>query len=237
MSFLEVRNLDVFYGRLQAVRGVSLRVEEGQLVALLGANGAGKTSIIRAISGLVPVRGDSIAFDGRPLSRVPAVQRVVRGIATVPEGRELFRSLTVEENLRMGAYRRRDRPAVQRDLRWIYGLFPALGAKRDVFAASLSGGQGQMLAVGRALMANPRLLLLDEPSHGLAPNLVEEIFGLIARLQRERNLSVLLVEQNANQALALAAYGYVLEAGTLALEAPTAELVRDPRVKKLYLGG
>jgi branched-chain amino acid transport system ATP-binding protein len=234
---LSVRELDVFYGRLQAVHGVSLDVDRGQIVALLGANGAGKTSVIRAVSGLVPVSGKSVAFDGRWLGHMRPGRRVALGIATVPEGRELFRSLTVAENLRMGAYLRRDKAGIRRDLDWIYDLFPALAVKRGASAASLSGGQGQMLAIGRALMANPRLLLLDEPSHGLAPNLVDEIFRLIPRLAGERNLSILLVEQNANQALLVSHYAYVLETGTLALHGPTAQLVHDPRVRALYLGG
>jgi branched-chain amino acid transport system ATP-binding protein len=234
---LSVRELDVFYGRLRAVHAVSFHVERGQIVTLLGANGAGKTSVIRAMSGLVPVAGRRILYDGRWLDRTRPGRRVALGIATVPEGRDLFRSLTVAENLRMGAYLRRDQAAVHRDLEWIYEVFPALALKRTAIAATLSGGQGQMLAIGRALMADPRLLLLDEPSHGLAPNLVDEMFELISRLRRERNLSILLVEQNANQALSVADYGYVLETGALALEGPTAELIHDPRVRALYLGG
>ncbi|GAC1443378.1 MAG: ABC transporter ATP-binding protein [Chloroflexota bacterium] len=237
MAFLSVRNLDVFYGRLHAVRSLSFQVERGQAVTLLGANGAGKTSVIRALCGLTPVRGASVSFDGKELRGVSAAKRVALGIGTVPEGRDLFRSLTVDENLRMGAYLRRDRSAVRRDLAWLYEVFPALDEKRKATAGSLSGGQGQMLAIGRALMAEPRLLLLDEPSHGLAPNLVDEIFGFIPRLQQERGVSVLVVEQNANKALSAATYGYVLEAGVLALEGPTEKLMHDPRVKDLYLGG
>lgn len=227
----------MYYGHLQAVRDLSLRVEDGQVVALLGANGAGKTSVIRAISGLVATPDHAITFDGTPLRHMRADRRARLGIATVPEGREIFSSLTVAENLKMGAYRRRDGSGVRADLKWVYALFPALAEQRNAAAAALSGGQGQMLAIGRALMSRPRLLLLDEPSHGLAPILVEEIFALLARLQRERELSILLVEQNANKALAVASYGYVLETGILALEGPTSELARDPRVRQLYLGG
>jgi branched-chain amino acid transport system ATP-binding protein len=237
LSFLSVRELDVFYGRLHAVRGVSFQVEQGQLVTLLGANGAGKTSVIRALAGLVPIPRAIIELDGRRVDRLRPDRRVRLGIATVPEGRDLFRTLTVEENLRMGAYGRRDRGSIQADLARMYDVFPALAQKRRVHAGALSGGQGQMLAIGRALMANPRLLLLDEPSHGLAPNLVEEIFRLIPRLQHERDLTTFLVEQNANKALSVASYGYVLEAGSLMLEGTTAELAHDPRVKQLYLGG
>jgi branched-chain amino acid transport system ATP-binding protein len=219
------------------VRRLSFQVEEGQIVTLLGANGAGKTSVIRAVCGLVPVPGDPLTYSGRPLNHLRPEMRVALGIATVPEGRELFRSLTVDENLRLGAFRRRDRAAVARDLAWVYDLFPVLAARRKQFAGTLSGGQGQMLAIGRALMAAPRLLLLDEPSHGLAPLIVDEIFALIPRLRAERALSILLVEQNANKALTVASYGYVLEAGSLALEGPTKQLLRDPRVRALYLGG
>jgi len=221
---------------LHAVHDLSFDVAQGQLVTLLGANGAGKTSVIRAISGLIAAPG-TINLDGAPLHGAGPHRRVRMGIATVPEGRELFRPLSVTENLMMGAYTRKDRAAVRRDLDWIFALFPALAAKRQAHAGTLSGGQGQMLAIGRALMAAPRLLLMDEPSHGLAPLLVEEIFQLIPRLQRERNLSVLLVEQNAGKALTVTSYGYVLEAGNLALEGPTDELRHDQRVRALYLGG
>jgi branched-chain amino acid transport system ATP-binding protein len=233
---LIARDLDVFYGPLQAVRRLSFSVDEGQIATLLGANGAGKTSVIRAICGLVPVRGGTVEY-GRRLNGLRPDARVALGIATVPEGRELFRSLTVEENLRIGAFRRHDRAAIAADLAWVYDLFPILAARRRQLAGTLSGGQGQMLAIGRALMTAPRLLLLDEPSHGLAPLIVDEIFTLIPRLREERGLSILLVEQNANKALSVASYGYVLETGSLALEGPTAHLQHDPRVRALYLGG
>jgi branched-chain amino acid transport system ATP-binding protein len=234
---LTIHNLNVFYGKLQAVRHLSMRVDDGQIVTLLGANGAGKTSVIRAICGLVPVAGHAIEFAGRPLGHVRPGSRVALGIATVPEGRDLFRSLTVQENLRMGAYLRHDRTGIDRDLNWVYSLFPALADKRRALAATLSGGQGQMLAIGRALLANPRLLLLDEPSHGLAPILVDEIFRMVPVLCRDRGLSILVVEQNANKALSVADYGYVLETGSLALEGASEELARDPQVRALYLGG
>jgi branched-chain amino acid transport system ATP-binding protein len=211
-------------------------VDEGQAVALLGANGAGKTSVIRAICGLAPAARGAILFDDRPIGSLRPEQRVRLGIGTVPEGRELFSSLTVEENLVVGAYLRARNDA-KRDLEWVYSLFPALRTKRRARAGTLSGGQGQMLAIGRALMASPRLLLMDEPSHGLAPLLVEEIFNLIPRLQAERSLSLLLVEQNANKALGAATYGYVLETGVLALEGPSADLVRNEQIRALYLGG
>ena len=207
------------------------------MVALLGANGAGKTSVIRAVAGLVSCPKGAIELGGRLIGSAPPSRRVALGIATVPEGRDLFGSLTVAENLKMGAYLRRDRAAVGRDMDWIYSLFPDLAARPKAVASTLSGGQGQMLAIGRALMSNPRLLLLDEPSHGLAPLMVEQIFSLIPRLTAERGLSILLVEQNANKALAFASYGYVLETGALALEGPTSDLAHDPRVRQLYLGG
>jgi branched-chain amino acid transport system ATP-binding protein len=237
MSLLSARDLDIYYGRLHAVRHLSFQLEEGQIVALLGANGAGKTSVIRAVCGLIRVPGNPLELRGRSLRRMSADRRVTLGIVTVPEGRELFPSLTVQENLQMGAYRRRDRQAVRRDLAWVLDLFPALAERRRVAAATLSGGQGQMLAIGRALMANPTVLLLDEPSQGLAPNLVEDIFRLLPRLRAERSLSILLVEQNAHQAFTVASYGYVLEAGELQLEGPTDVLRHDPHVRALYLGG
>jgi branched-chain amino acid transport system ATP-binding protein len=176
-------------------------------------------------------------LDGRDISDLAPNRRVRLGIATVPEGRDVFRSLTVEENLRVGAFTRRDRTGIKDDLAWVYELFPALARLRTVAAGTLSGGQAQMLAISRALMAQPRLLLLDEPSHGLAPNLVEEVFRTIRRLHEERKLSILLVEQNANKALTVASYGYVLENGVLSLEGPTAELAHDSRIRALYLGG
>lgn len=234
---LNVRELSVSYGSLRAVRDLSFQVDSGQVVALLGANGAGKTSVIGALSGAVAGVSGDLEYRGLDLRRVPARRRVGYGIATVPEGRRLFPSLSVAENLKIGAFHRSDRKGIRRDLEWVYTLFPPLAEKQRQSAAALSGGQGQMLAIGRALMADPRLLLLDEPSNGLAPNLVNEIFSLVPVLQRDRQLAILLVEQNANQALRVASYGYVLEAGALALEGTTRELAKDSRVRRLYLGG
>jgi branched-chain amino acid transport system ATP-binding protein len=233
---LEVRRLDVTYGHLWAVRGLSLEVGEGQVVALLGANGAGKSSTLRAIAGLVAARGEML-FRGRLLHSLRADRRVGLGIATVPQGRELFRTLSVAENLMLGAYRRHDRRAERRDLSWIYDLFPVLAERRAMAAGALSGGQAQMLAIARALMAGPSLLLLDEPSEGLAPKLVDQLFRLLPHLQEERKLAMLLVEQNAHRALQVAGHAYVLENGAVALEGASAELARDPRIKRLYLGG
>ena len=221
---------------MRAVQGLSFSIDEGQAITLLGANGAGKTSVVRAICGLIPVADGAILLDDRPIGSLRPEQRVRLGIGTVPEGRELFASLTVEENLLVGAYLR-PRNEARRDLEWVYSLFPALQAKRRARAGALSGGQGQMLAIGRALMGSPRLLLMDEPSHGLAPLLVEEIFDLIHRLRTERSLSLLLVEQNANKALGAASYGYVLETGVLALEGSSADLAKNERIRALYLGG
>jgi branched-chain amino acid transport system ATP-binding protein len=233
---LSVRELDVFYGRLQAVRRLSMEVQKGQIVALLGSNGAGKSSVIRALCGLTRVSGQSLQFEGRTLNRLRPEQRVALGVATVPEGHELFPSLTVRENLLMGAYKRRGREGIKRDLHWIHSLFPVLGYQGGVLAAALSGGQAQMLSIGRALMSNPRLLLLDEPSHGLAPKLADEVLRVVKQMSLERELSILLVEQNAHKALVTATYAYVMEAGELALEGPTRKLMRDPRVQQLYLG-
>jgi len=232
---LTARNLDVFYGRLQAVRNVSFRVEQGQLVTLLGANGAGKTSIIRAVAGLVRIPAGCLDLDGHDLHSLRSDQRVALGIGTVPEGRELFRSLTVEENLKVGAYRRHNRSEIAADLDWIDSRFPALRAKRKQGAGSLSGGQGQMLAIGRALMTRPRLLLLDEPSHGLAPILVEEIFALIPRLQAEHGLSILLVEQTLRLAARICGRAYLMQRGRIVGTETSDELARSAR--RVYLAG
>lgn len=237
-TVLEVRGLDVRYGPLRAVRGVSLRVESRQIVALLGANGAGKSSVLRAVAGLISgVRG-TIELDGVPVHTFGAYRRVARGLGIVLDSRELFPDMSVDENLKMGAYtRRRQAEAVRGDLDWVYSLFPALSARRAEPAGALSGGQAQLVAFGRALMTAPHVLLLDEPSHGLAPALVEDVFALLPRLIVEREMAVLLVEQNADRALRTASYGYVLRTGELALEGPTASLLHDSMVADLYLGG
>lgn len=233
---LEARDLSVFFGSLQAVRGVSLRVPRGTIVALLGANGAGKSSVLRALCGLIPARG-MILLDGLPIGALRPGRRVERGMAAVQEGRDIFPSLSVEENLLVGAYLRRDRTAVRRDLMEMYDLFPLLAPRRKELAGALSGGGARMLAIARALMTSPRLLLLDEPSHGLAPAAVDTLFALIPRLHASRDLTVLLVEQNANRALQVASHGYVLQNGCVELEGPTDRLSVDPQVQALYLGG
>ena len=231
---LSVENLRSSYGRIEALHGVSIAVAAGEIVALLGANGAGKTTLIRAISGVQPIAAGRILFDGRPIERIPAYARVALGIAQVPEGRQLFAPLSVEDNLELGAWTRRD-IELDAELASIYELFPMLASRRRTAAAMLSGGQQQMLAIGRALMAKPRLLLLDEPSMGLAPMLVEQILDVVQGFKRA-GLTVLLVEQNARAALAIADRGYVIETGRIAASGSAAQLLADDRVQAAYLG-
>ena len=231
---LEVRDLRVHYDGIQAVHGVSFNVHRGEIVTLIGANGAGKTSILRAISGLIPYDG-SVSFAGRDLRGVPAHRIVGLGMAHVPEGRGIFGNLTVRENLRLATWQRRDRQASDRDLTRVLGIFPRLGERLDQVSGTLSGGEQQMLAVGRALMSRSSLLLLDEPSMGLAPRLVREIFGVIEDINRA-GTTVLLVEQNANMALHIASRPCVLETGHVILSGPAKELLGDARVRDAYLG-
>jgi branched-chain amino acid transport system ATP-binding protein len=230
---LKVANLRSGYGRIPVLHGIDLEAHAGELVALLGANGAGKTTLLRAISGVHGSSGD-LFFDGAPIGHLAVAERVALGIVQVPEGRQIFAPLSVEDNLRLGAYRRGRRDTA-RSLERVYSLFPALAERRDDAAGGLSGGQQQMLALGRALMAQPRLLLLDEPSMGLAPRLVGEIFTCIERL-RAADTAILLVEQNATAALAIATRAYVLEAGRLALSGTGCELLANPAVRAAYLG-
>jgi branched-chain amino acid transport system ATP-binding protein len=231
---LEVRDLRVHYHGIKAVHGVTFSVHRGEVVTLIGANGAGKSSILRAISGLVPYDG-TIAFAGRDLRGVPAHRIVGLGMAHVPEGRGIFGNLTVRENLRLATWQRRDRGAIEEDLARVLGIFPRLGERLDQVSGTLSGGEQQMLAVGRALMTRARLLLLDEPSMGLSPRLVREIFAVIAEINRA-GTTVLLVEQNANMALHIATRACVLETGLITLSGPASELLGDRRVKDAYLG-
>jgi branched-chain amino acid transport system ATP-binding protein len=232
---LRVSDVSASYGAIQALRGVSLEVSEGQIIALLGANGAGKSSTLKVISGIIRPSSGSVEFLGRPIHRRSPESIVSLGISHVPEGRELFTELTVEENLRLGAYTRRDR-AVKDDIQRILTYFPILAERRKQPAGSLSGGEQQMLAIGRGLMARPKLLLLDEPSLGLAPNVVQEIFRIIKTINREEGLTVLLVEQNATMALGVSQYGYVLETGRIVLSADAAELRENETVRRSYLG-
>ena len=231
---LAVDNLRSGYGRITVLKGVSLTVEAGEIVALIGSNGAGKTTLLRTISGVRPALGGRILFEGEPIERLKPHERVQRGIAQSPEGRQVFAPLSVEDNLRLGAIRRHD-GRIAADLDRVYGLFPVLAEKRQLPAGGLSGGQQQMLAIGRALMAKPKLLLLDEPSLGLAPLLVDQILDTINRLRRE-GMTVLLVEQNASAALAIADRGYVLETGAIAHAGTGAALLGDPKVQAAYLG-
>lgn len=234
-ALLEVRGLTSHYGRIQALHGVDLEVREGELVALVGANGAGKTTLLRSISGVQAVSGGSLRFDAQEVVRSPSARRVRQGICQVPEGRQVFGPMTVEDNLRLGAFVRRDTAAIQQDLAAMYALFPVLGEFRRLPAGTLSGGQQQMLALARALMGRPRLLLLDEPSMGLAPLIVEEIFGVIRRLRTEGR-TILLVEQNAQAALSIADRGYVIETGRITLSGCGRDLLADPAVQAAYLG-
>ncbi|TDC53902.1 ABC transporter ATP-binding protein [Micromonospora sp. KC207] len=232
---LEIKDLTLLYGRIQALHGISLVVNEGEVVALIGANGAGKTTTMRAISGLRPVAQGSVVFDGTDVTRMRADLRVTRGIGQAPEGRGVFPGMTVLENLEMGAYTRRDKAEIAKDLAMVLDLFPRLAERRKQAGGTLSGGEQQMLAVGRALMARPRLLLLDEPSMGLAPKLIQQIFEIITRIN-EQGTTILLVEQNAQQALSRAHRGYVLETGRIVKEGTGQELLHDPAVKEAYLG-
>ena len=231
---LQIEGLDVFYGQIHALKGVGLEVRRGEIVAILGNNGAGKTTTLKSISGLLAPRRGSIALEGRALSGVPPHEIVLRGIGHVPEGRRIFNRLTVRENLMMGAYLRKD-DGVPADLERVFTLFPVLQERLGQVAGTLSGGEQQMLAIGRALMANPRLLLLDEPSMGLAPVVVERIFETVLDINRQ-GTTILLVEQNAAMALTIAHRGYVLETGTVALSGTAAELAENPDVRRAYLG-
>lgn len=231
---LSVDGLRCHYGSIRALDGVSLHIGQGELVALVGANGAGKTTLLRAISGVHPVSAGTIRLKGREITHARSSARVRAGICQVPEGRQVFGPLTIEDNLRLGAYTRRD-PDVQSDLRAMYELFPALRERRSSPAGTLSGGQQQMLALARALMGRPELLLMDEPSLGLAPLIVREIFGVIARLRAEGR-TILLIEQNAQAALSIADRGYVLETGRIALQGTGPELLSSAEVQRAYLG-
>jgi branched-chain amino acid transport system ATP-binding protein len=232
---LEIDNITLLYGRIQALHGISLEVDEGEIVALIGGNGAGKTTTMRAISGLRPIASGRIRFAGQDITNLRADLRVIRGISQAPEGRGIFPGMTVLENLEMGAYTRRDTTGVQADLRRVYALFPRLEERRKQVGGTLSGGEQQMLAVGRALMSRPKLMLLDEPSMGLAPMLIQQIFSIISEINQQ-GTTILLVEQNAQQALSRAHRAYVLETGRIVKSGAGAELLNDPTVKDAYLG-
>lgn len=233
---LEVRDLDVYYGAVHALQGVTLSVMPGQIVTLIGCNGAGKTTTLRAISGLVRPRSGTVLLDGAPINDVPAHELVRRGLIHAPEGRGIFANLTVDENLSLGAYTRSDRTKIAQDRDKALGLFPRLRERLKQNAGTLSGGEQQMLAIARALMSRPRLLLLDEPSLGLAPQIVQTIFRIIREINAE-GVTILLVEQNAHMALNVAHHGYVLEVGAIRMSAPAKELSASDEVRKAYLGG
>ena len=232
---LEIKDLNVFYGAIHALKGISLTVGDGELVSLIGANGAGKTTTLHTISGLLHAASGSIMLDGRDLQKVPSNTIINLGLAHVPEGRHVFARMTVEENLRMGAYIIKDQKKIAENLEKVYGHFPRLKERYRQLAGTLSGGEQQMLATGRALMTDPKIVLMDEPSMGLSPLLVKEIFAIIEELHKS-GITILLVEQNAKMALAVSDRAYVLETGTISMEGRAADLAADDRVRKAYLG-
>ena len=233
---LEINNLQVSYGAIAAIHGVSLKVPEKSIVTLIGANGAGKSTTLRALSGLVKVRGGTVRYGGEDITNKPAHEIVARGLCHVPEGRMVFANLTIEENLRMGAYLRNDKTGIATDMDYAFSVFPRLKERISQQAGTLSGGEQQMLAIARALMSKPKCLMLDEPSLGIAPMLVRAIFDQIVAINKERGLTILLVEQNANLALGISQYGYVLETGKVLLEDTAAALRQNPQVREAYLG-
>ena len=235
-AMLEIKDLHVYYGAIHAIKGISLTVNEGEIVTLIGANGAGKSTTLRTISGLLTPRGGSVSFLGKDISGAPAQDIVRAGISQVPEGRRIFANMTVMENLELGAYIRSDKEGIARDYEMVFGRFPRLRERREQAAGTLSGGEQQMLAMGRALMSRPKLLLLDEPSMGLAPLLIREIFHIIVDINKART-TVLLVEQNANMALSIASRAYVLETGRITLSGDAGELAQSEAVRRAYLGG
>ena len=235
MAMLEIKNLEVYYGMIQAIKGISFEVNEGEVIALIGANGAGKTTILHTISGLIVPKKGSITFEGQEITKIPAHKIVENGLAQVPEGRRVFPSLSVLQNLKLGAYTRKDKKEIDDTLKMIYERFPRLEERKNQPAGTLSGGEQQMLAMGRALMSKPRIILMDEPSMGLSPIFVNEIFDIIKQVSAS-GTTVLLVEQNAKKALSIADRGYVLETGKIVKEGKASDLLNDEAVKKAYLG-
>ena len=236
-SMLEIKNLTVGYGAINALHGISLSVPAGGIVTLIGSNGAGKTTTLKTISGLLKPKSGEIIYDGKNIAGLPPHEVVARGLSHVPEGRMIFANLSVLENLQMGAYLVRDKKVVRREMESVFAAFPRLQERAQQVAGTLSGGEQQMLAIGRALMSRPKFLMLDEPSLGLAPLLVKAIFEKIVEINRERGLTILLVEQNANRALEISSFGYVLETGKITLQGNSAELRQNPQVRSAYLGG
>ena len=235
MAMLEIKDLEVYYGMIQAIKGVSFEVNEGEVIALIGANGAGKTTILHTVTGLLEAKSGSVTFDGKNITKVPAHKIVSMGMAHVPEGRRVFANLTVLQNLRMGAYTRKDKDEIEETLKTVYQRFPRLEERQNQLAGTLSGGEQQMLAMGRALMSHPRIILMDEPSMGLSPIFVNEIFNIIQEV-RASGTTVLLVEQNAKKALSISDRAYFLETGKIVLEGDAEELLNNDSIKKAYLG-
>ncbi len=236
MALLEVKNLEVYYGVIQAIKGISFEVNEGEIVTLIGSNGAGKTTTMQSIMGLIPAKHGEIIYDGVPINKVPSHKIVQMGMTQVPEGRRVFQELTVYDNLLMGAYTKKDNKKIKEDIESVYDRFPRLKERKNQIAGTLSGGEQQMLAMGRALMSHPRLLMLDEPSMGLSPLLVDQVFSIIKDIHKE-GTTILLVEQNAGKALAIADRAYVLETGNITMTGEAGTLLNDDRIKKAYLGG
>ena len=235
MSMLEVKNLEVYYGVIQAIKGISFHVEEGEVIALIGANGAGKTTTLQTITGMLNAKAGSIQFEGTELTKIPGHKIVSMGMAHVPEGRRVFAQLSVLENLKLGAYTRKDKTEIEESLKRVYKSFPRLEERKNQLAGTLSGGEQQMLAMGRALMSRPRIILMDEPSMGLSPIFVNEIFDIIREVS-ESGTTVLLVEQNAKKALSIADRAYVLETGSITMDGKAEDLLNDEAVQKAYLG-
>ena len=235
MAMLEIKNLEVYYGMIQAIKGLSFEVKEGEVIALIGANGAGKTTTLHAVTGLIPVKSGEIIFEGKNITKVPGHKIVSMGMAHVPEGRRVFAQLSVYQNLKMGAYTRKDKEEIKKNLEMVYRRFPRLEERKNQMAGTLSGGEQQMLAMGRALMSQPKIILMDEPSMGLSPIFVNEIFDIIKEVSAA-GTTVLLVEQNAKKALSIADRAYVLETGKITLQGDAKELMNDESVKKAYLG-
>lgn len=235
MAMLEIKNLEVYYGVIQAIKGISFEVNEGEVIALIGANGAGKTTTLHAVTGLIPVKAGEIIFEGKNVTKTPGHKIVSMGMAHVPEGRRVFAQLSVYQNLKMGAYTRKDKDEIGRNLEMVYKRFPRLEERKNQMAGTLSGGEQQMLAMGRALMSQPKIILMDEPSMGLSPIFVNEIFDIIKEVSAA-GTTVLLVEQNAKKALSIADRAYVLETGRITLQGDAKELMNDESVKKAYLG-
>jgi branched-chain amino acid transport system ATP-binding protein len=233
---LELKNINTFYGNIQALSDVSISISEGEIITLIGANGAGKSTTLMTVCGIVPARSGTVTFEGESIESMATDKIVERGIIQVPEGRRIFPYLTVRENLDMGAYLRRDREGIKRDIEYIYEIFPILAERRSQTGGTLSGGEQQMLAISRGLMGKPKLLLLDEPSLGLAPLIVAQIFGIVRKINEESNTTIFLVEQNANQALKVAHRGYVMETGRITLADSCENLLSNDDVRKAYLG-